>query len=85
MALIALQSALTPYDSYIVIEKRDLTVSVAFTAISLFTMLRLPLNIIPSYVSICDPFPKSLGTNTSADRGNIAVFGVCSAYRGFPG
>nr|ODN96123.1 ATP-binding cassette transporter [Cryptococcus depauperatus CBS 7855] len=37
---------------YIVIEKRDLTVSVAFTAISLFTMLRLPLNIIPTYVVI---------------------------------
>ncbi|OWZ59696.1 ATP-binding cassette transporter [Cryptococcus neoformans c45] len=52
MALIALQSTLTPYDSYIVIEKRDLTVSVAFTAISLFTMLRLPLNIIPSYIVV---------------------------------
>lgn len=52
----------------------------AFTAISLFTMLRLPLNIIPSYVSICDPFPESCGTNTFADRGNIAVLGVYSAY-----
>jgi hypothetical protein len=30
--------------------KRDLTVSVAFTAISLFSMLRLPLNVIPTFV-----------------------------------
>lgn len=60
MTPIALPSRLIPFDSYIVIEKRDLTVSVAFTAISLFTMLRLPLNIIPSYVSICDLFPESL-------------------------
>lgn len=52
----------------------------AFTAISLFTMLRLPLNIIPSYVSICDPFLESCGTNTFADRGNIAVLGVYPAY-----
>ena len=36
--------------SYIVIEKRDLTVSVAFTSISLFSMLQLPLNVIPTYV-----------------------------------
>lgn len=31
--------------------KRDLTVSVAFTAISLFSMLRMPLNVIPTFVS----------------------------------
>jgi hypothetical protein len=37
-------------NSYIVIEKRELTVSVAFTAISLFSMLRTPLNIIPTFV-----------------------------------
>ncbi|KGB75304.2 ATP-binding cassette transporter [Cryptococcus deuterogattii R265] len=43
---------LVSFFCYIVIEKRDLTVSVAFTAISLFTMLRLPLNIIPSYIVI---------------------------------
>ena len=35
---------------YIVIEKRDLRVSVAFTSISLFSMLRLPLNVIPTFV-----------------------------------
>lgn len=40
-------------NSYIVIMKRDLTVSVAFTAISLFSMLRLPLNVIPTFV--CAP------------------------------
>ncbi len=39
-------------NSYIVIEKRELTVSVAFTSISLFTMVRMPLNIIPTYVSV---------------------------------
>lgn len=36
--------------SFIVIAKRELTVSIAFTAISLFTMVRMPLNIIPTYV-----------------------------------
>ncbi|ORY29629.1 putative ATP-binding cassette transporter protein YOR1 [Naematelia encephala] len=36
--------------SFIVIEKKELTTSVAFTSISLFTMLRMPLNIIPVYV-----------------------------------
>ncbi|ORX41111.1 hypothetical protein BD324DRAFT_613230 [Kockovaella imperatae] len=35
---------------FIVIEKKELTVSVAFTSISLFTMLRLPLNVIPTYI-----------------------------------
>jgi len=39
------------FTSYIVIEKRELTVSVAFTAISLFSMLAMPLNVIPTYVS----------------------------------
>ncbi|WVQ70586.1 hypothetical protein IAR50_000105 [Cryptococcus sp. DSM 104548] len=43
---------LVSFFCYIVIEKRELTVSVAFTAISLFTMLRLPLNIIPTYVVV---------------------------------
>lgn len=43
---------LVSFFCYIIIEKRDLTVSVAFTAISLFTMLRLPLNIIPSYIVV---------------------------------
>lgn len=40
------------YCSYIVIAQRELTVSVAFTAISLFTMLRMPLNVIPTYVGV---------------------------------
>ncbi|TYJ55637.1 hypothetical protein B9479_003669 [Cryptococcus floricola] len=43
---------LVSFFCFIVIEKRELTVSVAFTAISLFTMLRLPLNIIPTYVVV---------------------------------
>lgn len=37
--------------SYIVIAQRELTVSVAFTAISLFNMLQMPLNVIPTFVS----------------------------------
>lgn len=36
--------------SFIVFMKRDLTVSIAFTSISLFSMLRMPLNVIPTYV-----------------------------------
>ena len=36
--------------SFIVIEKRELTVSVAFTSVSLFTMLRMPLNVLPTFV-----------------------------------
>jgi hypothetical protein len=36
--------------SYIVIAGRELTVSVAFTSISLFSMLQMPLNVIPTYV-----------------------------------
>ncbi|WVQ85985.1 hypothetical protein IAT38_008153 [Cryptococcus sp. DSM 104549] len=43
---------LVSFFCYIVIEKRELTVSVAFTAISLFSMLRMPLNVIPTYVVI---------------------------------
>lgn len=38
-------------DSYVLVAKQDLTVSVAFTAISLFGMLRMPLNFIPVFVS----------------------------------
>ncbi|WVR08508.1 hypothetical protein IAU60_005563 [Kwoniella sp. DSM 27419] len=41
---------LVAFFCYIVIEKRELTVSVAFTAISLFQMLRMPLNVIPTFV-----------------------------------
>jgi hypothetical protein len=37
--------------SYIFIAQRELTVSVAFTAISLFSMVRMPLNVIPTFVS----------------------------------
>ncbi|KAF8989421.1 multidrug resistance-associated ABC transporter [Cyathus striatus] len=33
-----------------VIRGNELTVSVAFTAITLFTMIRLPLNVIPAYI-----------------------------------
>ncbi|OCF31742.1 ATP-binding cassette transporter [Kwoniella heveanensis BCC8398] len=43
---------LVAFFCYIAIEKRELTVSVAFTAISLFSMLRLPLNVIPSFIVI---------------------------------
>lgn len=35
--------------------KQELTVSVAFTAISLFSMLRMPLNVIPTFVSTSKP------------------------------
>jgi hypothetical protein len=35
-----------------VIAKRELTVAIAFTSISLFSMLRMPLNIIPTFVSV---------------------------------
>jgi len=41
---------LTLINSYIVVAKKELTVSIAFTAISLFSMLRMPLNVIPTYV-----------------------------------
>ena len=37
--------------SYIFIAQRELTVSIAFTAISLFSMVRQPLNVIPTFVS----------------------------------
>ena len=37
--------------SFIFIAQRELTVSVAFTAISLFSMVRQPLNVIPTFVS----------------------------------
>jgi hypothetical protein len=37
--------------SYIFIAQRELTVSIAFTAISLFSMVRMPLNVIPTFVS----------------------------------
>jgi hypothetical protein len=37
-------------DSFIFIAQRELTVSVAFTAISLFSMVRMPLNVIPTFV-----------------------------------
>lgn len=40
------------YLSFIFIAQRELTVSVAFTAISLFTMVRMPLNVIPTFVSV---------------------------------
>ncbi|KAK8850432.1 hypothetical protein IAR55_004350 [Kwoniella newhampshirensis] len=40
---------LVSFFCYIVIAKRELTVSIAFTAISLFGMLRMPLNIIPTF------------------------------------
>ncbi|OCF78519.1 ATP-binding cassette transporter [Kwoniella mangroviensis CBS 8886] len=43
---------LVSFFCYIVIAKRELTVSVAFTAISLFSMLRMPLNVIPTFVVI---------------------------------
>ncbi|WVF67988.1 hypothetical protein IAT40_002750 [Kwoniella sp. CBS 6097] len=43
---------LVAFFCYIAIEKRELTVSVAFTAISLFSMLRLPLNVIPSFIVV---------------------------------
>lgn len=36
--------------SFIFIAQRELTVSVAFTAISLFSMVRMPLNVIPTFV-----------------------------------
>lgn len=44
-------AAMADEHSYIVIEKKELTVSVAFTAINLFNMLRTPLNVIPTFVS----------------------------------
>nr|XP_019008083.1 ATP-binding cassette transporter [Kwoniella pini CBS 10737]OCF46864.1 ATP-binding cassette transporter [Kwoniella pini CBS 10737] len=43
---------LVSFFCYIVIAKRELTVSVAFTAISLFSMLRMPLNVIPTFAVI---------------------------------
>lgn len=36
---------------YVLVEKKDLTISVAFTAIALFTMLRGPLNVIPMMIN----------------------------------
>jgi hypothetical protein len=46
--------------SYIFIAQRELTVSVAFTAISLFSMVRMPLNVIPTFVS--SPLPCNRAT-----------------------
>ncbi|WRT70588.1 uncharacterized protein IL334_007586 [Kwoniella shivajii] len=43
---------LISFTCYIFVAKRELTVSVAFTAISLFSMLRMPLNVIPTFVVI---------------------------------
>ncbi|KAK4688623.1 hypothetical protein P7C73_g1481, partial [Tremellales sp. Uapishka_1] len=43
---------LVSFFCFIVIEKRELTVSVAFTSISLFSMLRMPLNVIPTFIVI---------------------------------
>lgn len=36
--------------AYVVVAQRELTVSIAFTAISLFTMVRMPLNTIPTFI-----------------------------------
>ncbi|KAL7422691.1 hypothetical protein Q5752_001982 [Cryptotrichosporon argae] len=49
-AMVPILVSLVSFFSFIVIEKRELTVSIAFTSISLFSMLRMPLNSIPSCI-----------------------------------
>ncbi|EIW69963.1 hypothetical protein TREMEDRAFT_38635 [Tremella mesenterica DSM 1558] len=49
-SLVPILVTLLSFFCYIVIEKRELTVSVAFTSVSLFTMLRMPLNILPTFI-----------------------------------
>lgn len=63
--------------SYIVIAKRELTVANAFTSISLFTMLRAPLNVLPTFVG-------TALVALTADCLLVAGGSLRQAYRGFP-
>ena len=66
--------------SYIAIEKRELTVSVAFTALSLFTMLQMPLNVIPTYVMNFSTLIR-LSTET-ASPGSVHSTSACVGQTG---
>lgn len=68
-------------NSYIVVAKEELTVAVAFTAISLFAMLRMPLNVVPTYVRTKSPTRR--GPCLMADRHHHADTRVDQAYRRF--
>ena len=49
-SLVPILVTLCSFFCYIVIAKQELTVAVAFTSISLFSMLRMPLNAIPTFL-----------------------------------